>query len=94
MDPIKNMERAIEMLSVSCDLVAEEENSLLKQIIKQIDQVLHKTTPELTPEPVTPTTEMNNNLTTILKAIDSNAQVEAACILVDFIGSSIQLFHR
>jgi hypothetical protein len=25
---------------------------------------------------------------------DGNAQVEAACILVDFIGSSIQLFHR
>jgi hypothetical protein len=24
----------------------------------------------------------------------SNAQVEAACILVNFIGSSIQLFHR
>jgi hypothetical protein len=23
-----------------------------------------------------------------------NAQVKAACILVDFIGSSIQLFHR
>jgi hypothetical protein len=25
---------------------------------------------------------------------DGNAQVEAACILVNFIGSSIQLFHR
>jgi hypothetical protein len=25
---------------------------------------------------------------------DGNAQAEAACILVDFIGSSIQLFHR
>jgi hypothetical protein len=24
----------------------------------------------------------------------NNAQVEAACILVDFIGSSIHLFHR
>jgi hypothetical protein len=34
---IKNMERAIEMLSISCDLVTEEESSLLRQIIKQID---------------------------------------------------------
>jgi hypothetical protein len=25
---------------------------------------------------------------------DSNAQVKTACILMDFIGSSIQLFHR
>jgi hypothetical protein len=25
---------------------------------------------------------------------DSNAQVKIACILVDFIGSSIQLFHK
>jgi hypothetical protein len=37
MDPIKNMERVIEMLSVSCDLVTEKESSLLRQIIKQID---------------------------------------------------------
>jgi hypothetical protein len=34
MDLIKNMERAIEMLLVSCDLVTEEESSLLRQIIK------------------------------------------------------------
>jgi hypothetical protein len=34
MNPIKNMERAIKMLSISCDLVTEEESSLLKQIIK------------------------------------------------------------
>jgi hypothetical protein len=33
-DPIKNMERAIEMLSVSCDLITEKESSLLRQIIK------------------------------------------------------------
>jgi hypothetical protein len=37
MDPIKNMERAIEILSVSYDLITEEKSSLLKQIIKQID---------------------------------------------------------
>jgi hypothetical protein len=85
-DATKNMKRAIEMLSVSCDLVTEKESSLLRQIIKQIDQVLNKTTPEPIPEPtpeptseptpepaciITPTTEMNNNLITILKAIDS-----------------------
>ena len=102
MDPIKNMERAIEMLSVSCDLVTEEESSLLRQIIKQIDQVLHKTTPEPIPEPTpeptpepacigTPTTEMNNNLTTILKAIDSlgvrMGQVESSLAATSFIGS-------
>jgi hypothetical protein len=34
MNPIKNMERAIKMLSISCDLVTEKESSLLKQIIK------------------------------------------------------------
>jgi hypothetical protein len=75
------MKRVIKMLSVSCDLVTEKKNSLLRQIIKQIDQILNKTTPEPTPEPIpkptpepayiiTPNTEMNNNLTIILKAID------------------------
>jgi hypothetical protein len=34
MDPIKNIERAIEMLLISCDLVTEKESSLLRQIIK------------------------------------------------------------
>jgi hypothetical protein len=102
MDPTKNIERAIEMLSISCDLVTEEENSLLKQIIKQIEQVLHKTTPESTPEPTpkptpepactgTPTTEMNNNLTTILKAIDSLGvrigQVKSSLAATSSIGS-------
>jgi hypothetical protein len=102
MDSIKNMERAIEMLSISCDLVTEKENSLLRQIIKQINQILHKTTPEPTPKPTpeptpepacigTPTTEMNNNLTTILKAIDSLGvrigQVESLLAATSSIGS-------
>jgi hypothetical protein len=101
MDPIKNMKRAIEMLSVSCDLVTEEESSLLRQIIKQINQVFNKTTPELTFEPtlkpipesaciVTPITEMNNNLTIILKAIDllgaRIGQVESSLAATFFIG--------
>ena len=74
------------MLSISCDLITEKESSLLRQIIKQIDQILNKTTPEPIPKPtpeptpkptskpasiVTPIIEINNNLTTILKAIDS-----------------------
>jgi hypothetical protein len=95
------MERAIEILSVSCDLVTEEESSLLRQIIKQIDQVLNKTIPELTPEPTpeptpkpacigTPITEMNNNLITILKAIDSLGvrigQMEFSLAATSFIG--------
>jgi hypothetical protein len=106
MDATKNMERAIEMLSISCDLITEEESSLLRQIIKQIDQVLNKTTPELifepTPEPTpkpipepacigTPITEMNNNLTTILKAIDllgvRMSQVESSLAVTSSIGS-------
>jgi hypothetical protein len=106
MDPIKNMERVIEMLSISCDLVTEEESSLLRQIIKQIDQVLNKTTPESIPEPtyeptpeptpepaciVTPTTEINNNLITILKAIDSlgvrMGQMESSLAATSFTGS-------
>jgi hypothetical protein len=106
MDATKNMERAIEMLLISCDLVTEKESNLLRQIIKQIDQVLNKITPEPIPEPtpkptpkptpepayiVTPTTEMNNNLTTILKAIDSLGvrigQVESSLAATSSIGS-------
>ena len=93
------------MLLISCDLVTKEENSLLRQIIKQIDQVFNKTIPELIPEPipeptpepipepasiVTPITEMNNNLTTILKAIDSLGvrigQMESSLAATFFIG--------
>jgi hypothetical protein len=101
MDLIKNIERVIEMLAISCDLVTEKESSLLKQIIKQINQVLHKTTPEPTPKPIpeptpepacidTPITEINNNLTTILKAIDSLGvrigQVESSLAATSSIG--------
>jgi hypothetical protein len=90
------------MLSISCDLVTEKENNLLKQIIKQINQVLHKTTPEPIPEPIpqpipkpacigTPITEMNNNLTTILKAIDSlgvrMGQIKSSLAVMFSIGS-------
>ena len=90
------------MLSVSCDLVTEKENSLLRQIIKQINQVLNKIIPESIPEPtpepipepaciITPITEMNNNLTTILKAIDSlgvrMSQIESSLAVTSSIGS-------
>jgi hypothetical protein len=95
------MKRAIEMLLILCDLVTEEESSLLRQIIKQINQILHKTTSEPTSEPIpeptsepacigTPTIEINNNLTTILKAIDSlgvrMGQVESSLAATSFIG--------